>query len=277
VGATVVVRARSASKYFRDADRVASGLPNYQRTIDGGFAVAVAVDDTAHLSALSKVLGYAFTWRETTVEVDGRKTSPGLAYAVVSCWLRKATASRGKQRTHCIAHYGPSSRWLEEFDHPCIQLRGTATDPPVRWADHAEPVTDHETMIARVRDRARTFEHVWCPGYDLEPVLVRIRRLPRSRRAHLARMDEKKRRAEDEIRKQLDEIEHIRALTAHMAGIAEYLPLIVDAPPEVIDSLRELDPRIDELVATFRAMPRERLDALWRKHVAQRADGPNRK
>ncbi len=91
-----------------------------------------------------------------------------------------------------------------------------------RWADFAPGgITDHAALEAQIKAAASAHPVAWCPGFDVTPALVQVRKLPRSRATTRAREERAAAKAEAEWRAHSAEMSRqLRAALAHQDEIA---------------------------------------------------------
>lgn len=211
---------RSIAARARELEALASRLPTY-RSEGRGFEVTASLDDAEATRVLATIADHAWNWKETRMYLDGEAVDPLRTMAVLACWVRKVSAKASEQRRHCIKHTAYVARaHPEEFDHPCCAFARDDKTPRPRWAEFAKPETDHDGLIGAVEARATAFQYRWCPGYNLEPVLHRIRRLPPGGADFLIRKATKVARTRLEVLTVLGHIKEPEALREEMERLA---------------------------------------------------------
>ncbi len=198
---------RSPSKHYAAARARALTLAGCVEQPGGGFVVRASVADMRppELRDLATVAMAAFGWKSAGAHVDGVAISLFVLVGALRCWATKLEAKPRAQARHCLppAPSTPRRTVPESQALPCR----VAVVEGARWADFAPGgITDHAGLEAQIATAAQGHPLAWCPGFDVAPVLVQVRKLPRSRASTRAREERAAAKAEAEWQTRMAEL-----------------------------------------------------------------------
>lgn len=220
----------SPARRFKQIRLQAAAFAGYIDRGRDGFTLTARLLQLSRfeVNELVAIVTATWGWKHSTATVDGRQISKFDLASAVQCWRLRVDAPARKQAKHCgpPGTRGDKGTVPDAYAPPCKMHVAPA---PVRWEEYAPGgITDHAAMEAAMIAAAAAHPLAWCPAFNVEPALVEIRKLPRSRQ----RVRERERRRREQIEaawvatradlsRRLLELRELEATAAWLELIAE--------------------------------------------------------